>query len=154
MAFRAFYGVQQRPQTCRTSQSLGQKVISIDAETLNPHALFCVDGERAGGNEPLFPGSICALTRDHRRDGAPRGVERFTPFFCFSPSFFSLILRKKSCLLAALIFLDNSRKWQPAVRKRNMTSKYGLPIVAVRWTDCDSGTPIFWSVSFPSGGRG
>lgn len=81
-------------------------------------------------------------------------MERFTPFFCSSPSFFSPILRKKSCLLAALIFLDNSRKWQPAVRKRNMTSKYGLPIVAVRWTDCDSGTPIFWSVSFLVGRGG
>lgn len=29
-----------------------------------------------------------------------------------------------------------------------MTIKYGLPIVTVRWADCDSGTPIFWSLSF------
>lgn len=101
-----------------------------------------------GGNDPLFPGSICPLTRDHRRDGARRGVTHFTPSFSFPCTFFSLILKKKSCLLATLIFLDNSRKWQLAVRKRKMTSKYGLPIVAVRWTDCDSGTPIFWSVSF------
>lgn len=79
------------------------------------------------------------------------GVKHFTPSFCFPRTFFSLILKKKSCLLATLIFLDNSRKWQLAVRKRKMTSKYGLPIVAVRWTDCDSGTPIFWSVSFLGG---
>lgn len=27
-------------------------------------------------------------------------------------------------------------------------TKYGLPIVTDQWADCDSGTPIFWSLSF------
>lgn len=87
-----------------------------------------------------------------RRSSA--GGRTFYSLLLFLSLFLLLILREKSCLLAVLIFLDNSRKWQPAVRKRKMTSKFGLPIVAVRWTDCDSGTPIFWSVSFLVGGGG
>lgn len=87
----------------KLSKSPQSEVINVDVELLNPRwhqlseaalasSFVCfLNWWRAGrGNDPLFPGSICPLTRDHRRDGAPRGAKHFTPFFSFSLAFFLL----------------------------------------------------------------
>lgn len=48
-------------------------------------------------------------------------------------------MKNPPCHLASTIVLNNSGKTASPCTKARVT---------VRWADCDSGTPIFWSLSF------
>lgn len=79
---------------------------------------------------------------------SPFSSPRFLFFLFFVLRNIKKIWKKPPCHLASTIVLNNSGKLPPRVRRRDMMTKYRLPIVTVRWADCDSGTPIFWSLSF------
>lgn len=67
-------------------------------------------------------------------------------FLSFSLSSLRIIIKKKHCVLwlplSSLVMAENR------VRKREMMTKFGLPIVTLRQANCDSRTPIFCSASF------